>query len=60
MSPKGYMILGAIAGLTQFVAASVFPLAYPDGFAVFVFAAGAIFGKGYGIWEERSHRRPLP
>ncbi|MCD1266902.1 hypothetical protein B5M44_22025 [Shinella sumterensis] len=24
---------------------------------VLVFAAGAIFGKGYGVWEERTSRR---
>ncbi|PYE89656.1 hypothetical protein C7477_103164 [Phyllobacterium leguminum] len=51
MTPRFYMIFGACAGLVCLVAdwggASV---------PVTLFAAGALFGKGYGVWEERSRR----
>lgn len=49
MTPRFYMIFGACAGLICLIAdwdgASV---------PVLLFAAGALFGKGYGAWEERS------
>jgi hypothetical protein len=43
------MILGAMC----FVVAMIGSLLGHDN-AVLCFAAGALFGKGYGIWEERS------
>ena len=56
MTPKQYMVLGAGVGL---VAAGLATFADLSIFAMVCFAAGALFGKGYGIWEERE-RPPHP
>lgn len=51
MKPKALMILGAFAGI---VAAVLSTIATPTTGTIFVvFVSGAVFGKGYGIWEER-------
>jgi hypothetical protein len=42
------MLLGAACGLTGVVMS----IAGHDA-AILIFAGGALFGKGYGIWEER-------
>jgi hypothetical protein len=48
MNPGGLMILGvmvAVVGLAMSIAG--------HDADVLLFAAGVLFGKGYGIWEER-------
>ncbi|WP_299654112.1 hypothetical protein [uncultured Jannaschia sp.] len=53
MSRKSYMILGGVGGLALVFAG----LFLPGGdMAVVTFGAGALFGKGYGIWETRDAR----
>lgn len=54
MTPKGYMLLGAIIAGTIAAANIVADLTGP--FLVLMFGGGALFGKGYGIWEERNRR----
>jgi hypothetical protein len=49
MNPGGMMILGAMC----FVAGLAVSISGQDA-TVICFASGALFGKGYGIWEERS------
>lgn len=58
MTPKGFMLLGTLVGIV----ASVVEIASYTGIsvAVFAFAGGSLFGKGYGIWEERSRKRKTP
>lgn len=52
MTPRALMITGAAMGL---FGATVAVIRSDVGqFAVFLFAAGAVFGKGYGVYEERS------
>jgi hypothetical protein len=51
MSAKGLILLGGFGGLFLFAAFFITEFASAT---VSVFAFGAIFGKGYGIWEERS------
>lgn len=55
MKPKALMLLGAASGVASLaiviVASKGFDLA---SVAIIVFASGAIFGEGYGIWEERN------
>jgi hypothetical protein len=54
MSPKNYMILGAIVALIAVVIA----LIGEGAIAVVVgFGGGALFGKGYGIFEELTRDR---
>ena len=50
MSPKGLMIMGAAGA--AFAAVGFISTRDPT-FVVVAFAAGAVFGKGYGIQEER-------
>lgn len=49
MPAKRLMIFGAVIGVLAILAA------FLDGptFALLAFGAGAIFGKGYGVLEER-------
>lgn len=54
MSPRALMILGATTGL--FALALSFIGTPTSGTVVFIFAGGAVFGKGYGVWEERAGR----
>lgn len=56
MSPKALMITGAIGSLTLIFIASIFK---PDFVHFALFGFGALFGKGYGIWEERCRRAAL-
>lgn len=53
MRPASLMIVGATVGIFQLFLASLLPLQSQADFTVLVFAAGALFGKGYGIWEAR-------
>lgn len=53
MSPRALMIAGAAFGLPLMLASAVVGGAP---FEATIFATGALFGKGYGIWEERSRR----
>lgn len=55
MSTKGLMLIGPFALIvavmlesTQFTGMSISMLA---------FAGGCLFGKGYGIWEERQRSK---
>ena len=52
MTPRALMITGATMGL--FGAAVAVVRSDVGQFAVFLFAAGAVFGKGYGVYEERT------
>lgn len=51
MKPGALMIMGVVAGLVA-SAGAIFDAETPST-VVMAFAAGAVFGKGYGIWEER-------
>lgn len=53
MRPASLMVVGATVGIFQLFLASLLPLQSQADFTVLVFAAGALFGKGYGIWEAR-------
>lgn len=55
MKPGVLMSMGAFIGI--FCLALSFIANPTSGTIVMVFAAGAIFGKGYGVWEERASRR---
>lgn len=53
MTAKWMMILGAIwGGMFGFVS-----IIGGEVNTVILFACGALFGKGYGVWEERSRQR---
>jgi hypothetical protein len=52
MKPGSIMWLGAFVGLLAMVADAL--IAEPS-VALLAFAGGALFGKGYGIWEARRH-----
>lgn len=54
MSPRAYMLTGAAAGLVIAVAEIMLPELNVGWTA---FASGMLFGKGYGIWEERQRVR---
>ena len=49
MRPNGYMWLGLFVS----VASIAIEMAGAD-IGWILFAGGALFGKGYGVWEERS------
>lgn len=53
MSPKQMMICGSLAGAALSLALILTDHTNP----VILFACGALFGKGYGVWEERSRKR---
>lgn len=57
MRPMFLMILGSVIGIPLSAAMAVFPEVV--NLPLVLFAAGALLGKGYGVWEERS-RRPTP
>lgn len=59
MKPGTYMVAGSVFGMALVLICSLLPDTAPTT-VVCVFAAGALFGKGYGVWEERSRRRPRP
>ncbi len=52
MKPRNMMILGAAIGVPIAVISSIANIDLPSP-AVLMFAAGALFGKGYGVWECR-------
>ena len=54
MTPKSLMIIGGFGGGFLAVLAAFWPDPY---MATALFGLGALFGKGYGIWEER--QRPV-
>lgn len=56
MKPRHAMLIGAAFGLSL-VAVAIF-VAMPAGALTAMFACGALFGKGYGVWEERSRLSP--
>ncbi|MFP5078250.1 hypothetical protein ACLE20_13160 [Rhizobium sp. YIM 134829] len=49
MNPAGLMLIGAAVGIVGIIASA---LSQTD-VSVMLFAAGALFGKGYGIWEVK-------
>lgn len=53
MKPRQMMILGGIGGVVMFLP---FMLADVNNPVIF-FALGALFGKGYGVSEERSREQ---
>jgi hypothetical protein len=57
MTPRGYMWLGVFVII---MASAIGVLYAGDPLMVIwiAFAGGCVFGKGYGIWEERKNRRP--
>lgn len=50
MAPKRLMILGAFVGALIFL---IDFISNPVAVSFAAFCGGAIFGKGYGIWEAR-------
>lgn len=51
MSPRSMMILGSLTGG---LASAFFIINDASGAAaVMAFCGGALFGKGYGIWEQK-------
>ena len=50
MNPKALMVFGVLGGAT---AAFAHLITGEPSLLVFSFASGALFGKGYGIYEER-------
>lgn len=53
MTPKTYMVLGAVAAIVS----ALMSIGSDIDASVMLFAAGALFGKGYGVWEERNRSR---
>lgn len=56
MTPKAYMVFGSLLGVISSLGLVLLPETAPTT-ATLTFAAGALFGKGYGIWEERSRKK---
>lgn len=54
MTPGSLMWLGFICAM----AALALDVAGLSTAIVLAFGAGAVFGKGYGVWEERERERP--
>jgi len=52
MSPKGYMWMGIF--ILTFCIVMTFVGGYSAQAVFLTFGAGAMFGKGYGVWEERA------
>lgn len=59
MSPRAYMIFGSSVGMAMMIISVLMPDTISTT-AMCIFAAGMLFGKGYGIWEERTRRKPHP
>lgn len=55
MKPGTYMVAGGAFGMAISLICALLPQVAPSA-VVCIFACGALFGKGYGIWEERSRR----
>lgn len=53
MRPNSLMILGAFIGASIFL---IDVLSNPLSVSFAAFCGGALFGKGYGIWEARDGR----
>jgi len=47
------MILGSLVGVALIIFTFIFPAILSGQASMALFAAGALFGKGYGIWEAR-------
>jgi hypothetical protein len=56
MKPGTYMIAGGMFGMVLTLICVFLPDVSPIIIGC-VFSAGALFGKGYGVWEERSRIR---
>lgn len=54
MSPSGYMKLGAFVGCSIFI---IDLMSNPVAVSFAAFCGGALFGKGYGLYEERDDIR---
>ena len=54
MTPKNYMVIGIAGGLV-FSILSIFH--FSTSFPIALFACGALFGKGYGVFEERNGKQ---
>ena len=52
MKPHNLMILGVTIGVPIAIISSMANVEFPSP-AVLMFAVGALFGKGYGVWERR-------
>jgi len=57
MSPRALMIFGSSVGVSL-VFISIWMPDTISTTAMCIFAAGMLFGKGYGIWEERGRPNP--
>lgn len=53
MKPRGLMMLGAFVGISIGL---IDLLSNPVAVSFAAFCGGAVFGKGYGIWEARATR----
>lgn len=51
MNPKHLMIVGAFGATVLAIATAIYPQAEVT---VALFGFGALFGKGYGVWEART------
>lgn len=51
MKPANLMFIGGFGGLIVFVATLFVP--QHGGIGMMMFGLGALFGKGYGLWENR-------
>ena len=56
MTQKHLMISGAVFGIFVFVLAFIFPPSGAQVLVILAFACGMLFGKGYGIFEEREKK----
>lgn len=55
MTARSLMITGALTGFLVAVFSIAFKLVGET--SLMLFACGALFGKGYGVWEERERCR---
>ena len=53
MTPKGLMTLGSVVYICAAIGAALGAMYIVLGLVLF---GGLLFGKGYGIWEERSRK----
>ena len=58
MTPKAYMLIGALIGLVCAVLSFV-PASSAE-VMVLAFGGGMLFGKGYGLWESRAANKAPP
>jgi hypothetical protein len=55
MRPRSLMLMGAFVGILGGLATAVLHTG-SGGLPVLIFAGGMVFGKGYGVWEERARK----